>query len=286
MDMTALTEITEIPGVSQIIDFGDKLIEEPHLLVIIFFVYALYNKVENQKDISSEYTTKKNMITNKYKAKIKEKVKTVLRTIRNTSISNAEQLLKAKEKDPFNNCSYGEVKPTGACACTEETTDPCEACVGCSNPMIDGNRCIMVNDKSEFKYQYNLFIGALKDSLDKHVFDAILNAIYQNGFHKLNGNELDDYMSNKSKEVLELSRDNIKLGAHLFPCLINTDEQRFDSNQSKGFFQYIVEFYIELEREEELELKALEKEFTDSNKFQMPNIKKILIKWLSPNDKD
>jgi hypothetical protein len=248
-------------------DIGNSLIEDPQLLIVVFLFYMMFNKLNMYKEISADYQTRKTSIKNEITAKLNEKVKGVLRAIKNTSSRKAENLLKHKEMDPVNHCPFASKDDDGRCT-------------GCNNILVEGDDCILFNDKENLKNQYLHFHNAVKDALNEQIFPAIINAVNQNGFHNLDPSELNTYLDKKSNYLLELSRETISSVEHLFPCLKGTEEQRFSIEETKLFFRDIVEFYIELENEEREDLEELEKEYNQSINFKLPNIKKIIINLL------
>jgi hypothetical protein len=251
-------------------DVANYLVNEPTVLILVLVGILIINKLNMNKQLDAEYNHKKEIIQKKYKSKIYDYINVVLMRIHNYSSEKANNVLCNIEADPESRCKYYYNN--------EEGNDCCK----CHNTLIDSNECILQHRKSEVRHQIELFSMTLSIVLNKNIFNAMRDAIYINGFHNLGSEELEEYLNNKSLDLLTIIRNNITFSYNKFPCLYGSEDERFSIDNAKLFLKEIVEYYIEIEQEEKKELEKLEKELlSDASMFY--SFKKAIINKLTNN---
>lgn len=141
---------------------------------------------------------------------------------------------------------------------------------------IQLNKCPECGNDEKQK-QLSMFSFVLDKILFFAIFNEIKTAIRINGFMKMDKPQLDAYILDKATYLLSKARGAIGESYYLYPLLRNTDDQRFALSASIEFFTSIINKSIQVKKDEELELKVLQKEYSFLSKINI--VKKLLDKY-------
>jgi hypothetical protein len=125
--------------------------------------------------------------------------------------------------------------------------------------------------------QFAMFSLVLERTLHHNIFESIKTAIRINGFHSMNPEELQIYITDKSDVLLRESRKSINARRMYYPKLSGTEEVRFSVSDSTKFYGKIVHKSIKLQAQEKAEIKKLKHKYSIIAKLNL--IKIIMDKF-------
>ena len=105
--------------------------------------------------------------------------------------------------------------------------------------------------------QLTMFASILEKTLYIDIFEKLKTAVRINGFHDMGEHELNDYIQEKAKILLNYSRKKLDSKSSNYPLLKGTEEQRFTAEDTVLALTRIIKKAIEIKDEEVEEIKKL-----------------------------